>query len=472
MQDLKFIKKSKALRLNIGKRNQKNHISQNSSYTKAATNHDSRLVINGGTPLKGVIPISGAKNAALPLMFASLLSSDIVTLSNVPDLADTRTTLHLLEGFGAKVSFNNNKLIINPTTVNKLQANSEAVSSIRASTLALGPLLTKYGSVELAMPGGCTIGSRPIDIHLEILTALGAELASSQEHSIKLSAPNGLKGTDIYIKKASVGATQNALMAAVLARGTTRLTGAAKEPEVLDLINMLNSMGAEIRIESSSISTQPKGSQPTEEHIVIEGVKTLRSANYCVCPDRIEAGSYLIAAAASGGDVTLTGVNPLDLYNIIEPLKEIGCIVQVEGHTVRLTCKNSKELISKSVSTGPYPLFATDLQPQWTALMCLTSGNCTIRENIFENRFGYTKELQKMGACINLSNPHECLVSGVDTLKGAEVFPLDLRASFAMIVAALATPGETIIHNLKYLDRGYENLYEKLSACGANIKRY
>lgn len=421
------------------------------------------LVINGGTPLKGKVAVSGAKNAALPLLFATLLTKDVVTLSNVPQLSDISTAVILLKELGAEVCSYKDRLIINTAGVNKLCANSSLVSSIRASTLILGPLLARHHKVEISLPGGCTIGARPIDIHLRGMESLGAKVEHLEGGTIRLSTDGPLRGAEVRITKASVGATQNILMAATLAQGTTYIKGAAKEPEIVDLAHLLTKMGAKI----SGVGT---------DIITVEGVKTLGSAHHEVAPDRIEAGSYMIAAAATGGDLTIEKVNVGDLNNLIEPLRSVGCLVDhLSDTTLRVRPGGSSKLgfrpSARDITTAPYPGFSTDLQPQWIALMALAEGTSVVFETIFENRFGYTAELQKMGAEIILLNNHECQVKGVESLKPVELYPQDLRASFALIIAALATKGASVIHNLSYLDRGYEDVVAKLCQCGADIKR-
>lgn len=426
-----------------------------------------KLLITGGFPLIGEIPISGAKNAALPLMAASLLSDKPLTLINVPDLADIKTMRKLLEQHGVVVSpqstVDSNSLITNdyrPTTtlnasaVSNLTAPYELVRTMRASVLVLGPLLARHGAAKVSLPGGCAIGARPIDMHLTALKKMGAaiELADGYVHA---HVQGRLKGTEIRFDKVSVTATENVLMAATLAEGTTIIQGAAREPEVTDLANCLVAMGGNIE----GISTS---------ELTIHGVKSLREATHTVIPDRIEAGSFACAAAITGGDVELVGANPKHMGAVIEKLQEAGVTVEETARGLRV-CRGGK-LTGIDVMTEPFPSFPTDMQAQFMAMLSVAEGASMITETIFENRFMHAPELMRMGANINLHN-HSAMVRGVKKLSSAEVMATDLRASLSLVIAALAAEGETVVHRLYHLDRGYENLEAKLKAVGAQIER-
>lgn len=455
MTDSKFKNKSFSLRKNIKKRNQQKFTrSVNDSYDSAL----SILMINGKSKLNGTIKISGSKNASLPILFASILSDEKVTLHNVPNLSDVKITLDILQQLGVKIlKHKESTIVLSAASLKNFKTCEKLVSSMRASVLMIGPLLTKFGYVEVAKPGGCSIGTRPIDLHIKSLEKMGAKV-EYKDDCIVLVANNGLKGTTINLTFPSVGATENILMAATLAKGTTIIENAAKEPEIVDLVYMLKGMGAKITGEGS-------------DTITIEGVTKLTGVKYSVCPDRIEAGSYLLAAAITRGNLTLEKVNCSHLENIIIPLTEIGCIItKISDTSINIKAPNT--LKSKDVTTGVYPLFPTDLQPQWTTLMCLSKGTSVITETIFENRLSYVHELIKMGATIEFLDKSNIIkVTGVDSLNGTTVFPLDLRASFALVMAGLAAKGITTIYNLTFLDRGYENIINKLKECDINISR-
>lgn len=455
MVDLKFKNKAFSLRENIKKRNQQKFTRiVNDSYDHSL----SILIINGKSKLKGSIKISGSKNAALPILFASILSNKKITITNAPSLSDIKTTLSILTQLGVQVAqVNKSTISLDASYINNFKVSENLISSMRASVLMIGPLLTKFGRAEVAKPGGCSIGTRPIDMHIKSLQQMGATI-EHKNGCIILTAKNGLNGATINLDFPSVGATENILMAAVLAKGTTLIKNAAKEPEIIDLACMLKSMGAQITGEGT-------------ETIQIQGVLSLTKTSYVVCPDRIEAGSYLMAAAITGGDLTLQQVNYSHLENIIDPLKEIGCIITKISDT-SVNIKAYKSLKAKNITTGAYPLFPTDLQPQWATLMCLAKGTSVITETVFENRLSYTSELIKMGANIEFLDKSNIIkVCGVDKLNGATVFPLDLRASFALVMAGLAAKGITTIYNLNFLDRGYENIIKKLKPCGISISR-
>ncbi len=416
-----------------------------------------KLKINGGKPLQGEITISGAKNAALPILAASLLAKDNVTIQNVPHLKDVTTMMELLGQLGAKLLVDENLQIqIDSNSVNELVAPYELVKTMRASILVLGPLLARYGRAEVALPGGCAIGSRPVDFHLKALKTMGAKI-EVKNGFIYASAPKGyLIGKPLVFDTVTVTGTENIMMAAVLAKGTTIIKNAAKEPEVVDLANMLIQMGAKI----TGAGTHT---------IEIEGVESLSGTTYSVLPDRIEAGTYLVAAAITRGDVTLRKVRPDHLLSILCKLEEAGAKVNLGEDWVHLNMQHQRPA-AVDISTSPYPGFATDMQAQFMALNCVASGTASISENIFENRFMHVHELQRMGAQIRV-NGNTAFVTGVDKLSGAPVMATDLRASAGLVLAGLAAEGETIIDRIYHVDRGYERIEEKLSALGADIKR-
>lgn len=417
------------------------------------------IKITGGTPLKGNIRISGAKNAALPLMCAALLSDSPLTLGNVPDLADIRTLELLLAQHGTVIERfrdegGNLALRLQCGEVASTTAPYDLVRRMRASVLVLGPLLARMGEARVSLPGGCAIGTRPVDLHLKALEALGAEITLSEGY-IQAKAPSGLRGAKILFPKISVGATENLLMAASLAQGETVLMNAAREPEVCDLAECLVAMGVEI----SGIGT---------DTIRIQGRKSLNTAHHMIVPDRIETGTYAMAAAITGGEVTLSNTRPELLTAAIAILRQAG--VSVEVSDTSMVVARHGVLKGVDVMTEPHPGFPTDLQAQFMGLMAVAEGASMITETIFENRFMHAPELMRMGANINVHHA-SALVRGVTTLKGAEVMATDLRASSSLILAGLAAEGETVIHRVYHLDRGYERLEAKLSACGAIISR-
>ncbi|MGV3278542.1 UDP-N-acetylglucosamine 1-carboxyvinyltransferase [Rickettsiales bacterium LUAb2] len=445
---LRLTREAKALRANIKKRNLQKNMRN--------TDTEDRIIINGGNPLIGNVTISGAKNSALPLIFASILADAPVTLNNVPNLSDIDVSIQILKELNANINFKQNTLTIDPTTINCVSANKDTISQMRASVLVLGPLLAKCKIAKIALPGGCSIGARPIDIHLDCLKQLGAEVYE-EDSFIVVKVNDYLKAAEIEMQKASVGATENLLMAATLAKGVTKIINPAREPEIVDLANMLNQMGAKITGAGTNL-------------IEVEGVQSLNGVNYNVCPDRIEAGSYAIAAAITGGDITLNKVNINDLSNILDVMTKAGIKVSIlNENTINIKATNT--LLPVDIITSPYPGFPTDMQPQWTTLMTQAIGTTNINETIFENRLGYALELNKMGANINIINKHQALVIGKTELHGSLVTPTDLRASFSLILAGLVAKGTTIINKLDYLDRGYEDVVTKLSSCGADITR-
>ncbi|MBV8938510.1 MAG: UDP-N-acetylglucosamine 1-carboxyvinyltransferase [Alphaproteobacteria bacterium] len=415
-----------------------------------------KLVIHGGVPLRGAIPVSGAKNAALPLMCAALLSDSTLTLSNVPELADIRTMKKLLGQHGVRITNPAPGVYaLDAAAVDNFTAPYELVRTMRASVLVLGPLLSRFGAAKVSLPGGCAIGTRPIDLHLKALAAMGAviELKDGYVHA---ACSGRLKGAEITFDKVSVGATENAVMAATLAEGKTTLHNAAREPEVQDLCQALKAMGASVH----GIGTST---------LVVEGVKRLGGAWHTVIADRIEAGTYAAAAAATGGEVELIGARADLMQAVIAAFIRAGVEVKEtpRGLSVRNTCKR---LRSVDVTTEVYPGFPTDMQAQAMAMMAIAEGVSRISETIFENRYMHVPELSRMGAGITMDGG-EAVIHGVAELKPAEVMATDLRASVGLVIAALAARGETTLHRVYHLDRGYERLEEKLSACGARIER-
>lgn len=415
-----------------------------------------KLKIVGGKLLKGEINISGAKNAALPILAATLLAQDNVTITNVPHLRDITTMMALLGQLGAKILVDEDlKIQIDTNSVNDLVAPYELVKTMRASILVLGPLLARYGRAEVSLPGGCAIGTRPVDLHLKALKSMGAKI-EVKNGFIYASAPKGLLGKTLVFDTVTVGGTENIMMAAVLAKGKTIIKNAAKEPEVIDLANMLIQMGANI---------QGAGTHTIE----IEGVESLKGTSYSVMPDRIEAGTYLLAAAITRGDVMLRKVRSDHLLSVLCKLEETGATINLGEDWIHLNMQDRRP-IAVDISTAPYPGMPTDMQAQFMCLNCVADGPSSIVETIFENRFMHVQELQRMGAKIRVSG-NTALVTGVESLTGAPVMATDLRASASLVLAGLAAEGETIIDRIYHVDRGYERIEEKLSAIGADIKR-
>lgn len=418
-----------------------------------------KIRVVGGRSLNGVIPISGSKNGSLPLMIASLLTGERLRLSNVPRLVDIRTLTQLLAGHGVTISESDDdgdySLELHAARITNTTAPYELVSKMRASFCVLGPLVARCGEARVSLPGGCAIGARPVDLHLKGLEAMGAKIELVEGY-VHARAPDGLHGAPIRFPVNSVGATTNLMMAATLARGETVLANAAREPEIADLANCLVSMGA--RIEGIGTET-----------LVIEGVQALSGATHAVPPDRIEAGTYAIATAMAGGDVLLKGVQAGIMDATIVALREAGIEVAStpEGLHVQASGEGCYPI---DVKTEPYPGFATDFQAQIMALLCRAQGESRITETIFENRFMHVQELARMGADITVHGDL-AIVRGVEVLRGAPVMATDLRASVCLIIAALAAKGETLISRVYHLDRGFERLEEKLSACGAEIER-
>ncbi len=414
-----------------------------------------KIVIEGGHPLCGEIAISGAKNAALPLITATILAPGPHVLHNVPDLRDTRTMLALLESFGITWKREGETLTIDASNLDNVEASYELVKTMRASVLVLGPLLARAGSARVSLPGGCAIGARPINFHLQGLAQLGIQYELDQGY-VDASVKGRLQGNTVYFDIPSVTGTENLIMAATLANGTTVIKNAAREPEVGNLIDMLASMGA--RIKGRDTDT-----------IVVEGVKRLKGAEATIIPDRIETGTFLIAAGAAGGELTLTHCDPKLLPALPEKLRAAGLTIKEEKNRFHVLRKKGA-LRSVDVKTMPYPGFATDLQAQIMALMTMAEGLSVITETIFENRFMHVAELRRMGADIRIDG-HSAIVTGTGRLSGAPVMATDLRASASLVVAGLAAEGTTEISRVYHLDRGYDDLVGKLSRVGARIRR-
>jgi len=414
-----------------------------------------KLEIFGGNQLNGVVKISGSKNSSLPILFSSILSSGKVILNNTPHLSDVSTTLRLLMEMGAEFMLNSdNSISINSSSLKSLEAKYDLVKTMRASILTLGPTLAKYGKAKVSLPGGCAIGNRPVNLHLKALEDLGTKIEVKSGYIF--AEAKELIGTKIYFDQKSVTATENILMAATLARGKTTLYNAAQEPEVSDLIKCLNLMGAKI----SGIGTST---------LTIEGVKELTGVNYSVCPDRIEAGTYLLAGAITCGKVTVKNVNPESMRSTIGKLIEAGAHISSSSNSITLDM-NGERPKAVDIKTGAFPNFPTDMQAQFTALNSIAEGNSIIAETIFENRFMHIPELIRMGADLNLDG-HTVFCKGVKSLHGANLMATDLRASASLVLAGLAAKGKTTIDRVYHLDRGYETIEEKLKILGANIER-
>jgi UDP-N-acetylglucosamine 1-carboxyvinyltransferase len=415
-----------------------------------------RIAIVGGARLEGSIPISGAKNSAIKLMAASLLTDQPLRLTNMPRLADTRFLGRLLSRLGTQVTEEEPAVtVLHTPEIVSAFASYDLVRKMRASFNVLGPLLARSGHAKVSLPGGCSIGARPVDLHLKALEALGARI-DLHEGYVYAQAPRGLQGAEIEFPFVSVGATEHTLLASVLASGETVIRNAAREPEIVDLADCLNAMGA--KVEGAGTET-----------IRVTGVASLHGATHAVVPDRIEAGTYAMAAAMAGGEVTLTGVRPAHISALLDKLVETGVEVSHDADSVTLK-RNGARLKAVDLTTDPYPGFATDLQAQFMALMSLADGESVIRETIFENRFMHVPELSRLGADIAVHGG-EARVKGVDALNGAQVMATDLRASVSLVIAGLAARGETVVNRVYHLDRGFERLEEKLGACGANIRR-
>lgn len=415
-----------------------------------------KLIVKGGNRLVGAVKTSGAKNAVLPIIAASILGTTPSHLDEVPMLEDVHTISEVLKclGLAVKCSPEKNVLDIDSTEITSYEAPYELVRTMRASFLVMGPLLARIGKARISMPGGCAIGARPIDIHLKGFEALGVKIEQGHGY-IEASAPEGLKGTSIYFDFPSVGATENIMMAASLAEGTTILENAAEEPEIVDLANYLNKMGAKIRGAGT-------------DTIRIEGVEKLHGADYTIIPDRIEAGTYMIAAAMTGGDVVVENVLPEHQKPLIAKLREAGAVVEEDIDKVRVIGQNPLKAVS--IKTLPYPGFPTDMQAQMMAMMVIAEGRSKVTETVFENRFMHVVELNRMGAQISTEG-RSAVIDGPSKLTGCDVRATDLRAGAAMILAGLVAEGTTRIGDLHHIDRGYENIVAKLKNLGADIER-
>ncbi len=412
-----------------------------------------KLIVEGGHRLEGTVVISGAKNAALPILVSSLLTAGWNVYQNVPDLRDVRTIERLLVDLGAVVETTGSNVKVNANAINNHEASYELVKTMRASVLVLGPLLARLGKARVSLPGGCAIGARPIDLHLKGLEQMGADI--SLEHGYIDAQVDRLKGADIYFDIVTVTGTENLMMAAVLADGETRLKNAAREPEVVALAETLNQMGAEI----TGAGTQ---------EITIRGVNELAPASVTIMPDRIEAGTFMIAAAITGGDIKIAGCEPYHMEAVIHKVRQVGVKVEEEPGGLRVV--GGGAISSTDVKTVPYPGFPTDMQAQFMALMCFANGLSVISEAIFENRFIHVSELQRMGANIKISG-NVAMVRGGTRLAGAPVMATDLRASASLILAALAAEGTTEISRIYHIDRGYEGIGKKLAELGARLWR-
>ena len=413
-----------------------------------------KLLITGGKPLTGEVKISGAKNSVLPILAASLLTGEEVIIGNVPHLQDVTTTISLLTEMGAKISIDEKmKVSIDASSVNKFYAPYEMVKTMRASILVLGPLLANFGEAKVSLPGGCAIGSRPVNLHIEGLKAMGANIKVVDGYII--AKAKKLKGAKISFSTATVTGTENIMMAAVLASGKTVIKNAAKEPEIIDLANCLRLMGAKIEGDGSSI-------------IIINGVNKLKGCNYDVLPDRIETATFLVAAAITRGKLTLTHTRPDTIKIVIDKLRKAGARISIKNDIIILEAKSQLDAIN--ITTNPYPDFPTDMQAQFIALNAISKGKSRVVESVFENRFMHVQELIRMGADIDI-NGNTAIINGVKGLTGAPVMATDLRASASLILAGLVANGETIVDRIYHIDRGYECIEEKLTKIGASIKR-
>lgn len=415
-----------------------------------------KLTINGQIPLQGEIRVSGAKNAALPILAATILADEPVILSNVPHLHDVTTTLELLGGMGAQFTIDEKMNVeVDARNINCFDAPYELVRTMRASILVLGPLLSRYGQAHVALPGGCAIGARPVNLHIDGMRAMGADI-SIENGYIKAKCNGRLHGATLVLDLVTVTGTENLMMAAVLAKGTTIIKNAAREPEIIDLANFLNLLGAQI--EGAGTDT-----------LVIEGVERLKGGSYQILPDRIEAGTYLTAAAITRGQVRLKEINHTVLESVLLKLEEAGAIINTGDNFIELTMAGKRPK-AVSVKTAPYPAFPTDMQAQILALNSVAEGTGLVTETIFENRFMHVQEIQRMGANIRLEG-NTAICSGVEFLSGAPVIATDLRASASLVLAGLAAQGQTIVDKIHHIDRGYECIEEKLRQLGAKIYR-
>jgi len=414
-----------------------------------------KLVIAGGSALEGQIRISGAKNATLPILAAAILTDQRVIIGNVPHLNDVTTTIELLGRMGVEVTVHDGMRVeVDAASLTECYAPYELVKTMRASILVLGPLLGRFGHADVSLPGGCAIGARPVDLHVRGLRAMGAKVAIEDGY-IRAQADR-LRGTHLLMDKVTVTGTENLMMAAVLADGETVIDNAAREPEIIDLADFLNSMGARVRGAGSN-------------RIVIEGVSSLHGTQYEVLPDRIETGTFLVAGAITGGRVKLLRTRPGHVEGILAKLRDAGAQVETGGDWIEIDMRGRRPA-AVSLSTAPYPGFPTDMQAQFTALNSIADGVATITENVFENRFMHALELQRMGADIRLEG-NTAIIRGVERLRAAPVMATDLRASASLVLAGLVADGETVVDRIYHIDRGYECIEEKLRHLGANIRR-
>ena len=415
-----------------------------------------KLIIEGGRPLTGLVRVSGAKNSVLPILAATILAEGPVQLHNVPELRDVSTMAKLLEEMGAVTSSTEEEYKVDASSLASFRAPYELVKTMRASFLVLGPLLAKYGNAEVSLPGGCAIGARPVNLHLKGLEAMGAKIQVESGY-VKARAPQGLKGAEIFLEIASVGATENLIMAAVLAEGKTVIQNAAEEPEIIDLVTFLINMGAKISGAGTSV-------------IEIDGVRSLRSISHSIIGDRVEAGTFLIAGAALGGEIEVQGFDPNHLTVVLDKLKSSGANLEISKDSVKLSMSLSRPE-PVDVETGVYPGFPTDMQAQYMVLNSIASGKSVVQERIFENRFLHVQELSRLGAVIELRGNSTAVVTGVNKLTAAQVMATDLRASSSLVIAALIAQGKTVIDRIYHIDRGYESIEQKVRALGGVIER-
>ena len=415
-----------------------------------------KLLIEGGFQLNGSVTASGAKNSALPILASSILLKDKLTLSNIPHLNDITTMLEILSSMGAYMTFNENMDIeVNTSLINNLKARYELVKTMRASILVLGPLLARFHEAEVALPGGCAIGSRPVNLHLDCMRKLGANIDTSNGY-IKASAKGGLTGANIEFSQVTVTGTENAIMAATLAKGQTKITNAAKEPEVTDLIKCLNKMGAKIQGEDT-------------DKLIIDGVRELKPTNFSVMPDRIEIATYLTATTMTGGEITVKAVNPNTIDKVLQKLELAGAKISKDKDSISLKMKKLPSAVN--ISTAPYPSFPTDMQAQFIAMNSIAKGQSEVIENVFENRFMHVQELIRMGGKIELKGNSALIDGNLNGLTSAPVMATDLRASASLVLAGLVAKGITKVDRIYHIDRGYERIEEKLKLLGAKIDR-
>ena len=415
-----------------------------------------KLVIRGGAPLAGELTVSGAKNSVLPILAAALLAEAPVRIHNVPRLRDVTTMIALLRNLGAEIAGEDTTVEVTQSSVSHLRAPYDLVKTMRASFLLMGPLLARFGRAEVSLPGGCAIGPRPVDQHLKGFEALGAAV-ELEDGYVKARAPRGLRGCTIPLDVPTVGGTENLLMAATLARGTTRIENAAREPEIVDLAECLIAMGARIDGHGTPV-------------IEVEGVPALRGCEHRVMPDRVEAGTYLIAAAATRGNVRLLNGQPSSLRAVLQKLEEAGAAIEAEPGRIALDMDGHRPR-AVDIATAPYPGFPTDMQAQFLAMNTVARGTSRVVETIFENRFMHVNELSRLGADVRLEGRRTAVVRGVTRLRGAPVMATDLRASFGLVVGALVARGATVIDRIYHIDRGYEGIERKLGTLGADVRR-